>query len=81
MDGDSGVTHDGFRAGGGDLDIFARFLDDLVANSVKVAFLGLHDDLLVRKGSEAGWAPVAHATTAVDKAVFVKLEKGGQDSL
>ena len=79
MNGDGGVAHDGFGAGGGDVNVVAGFFDDFVADGVEVAFLWLHDNLFVGEGGEAGGAPVAHAATAVDVAVFVEFDEGGED--
>ena len=81
VNGDGGVAHDGFGAGGGDVDVVTGFFYDFVADSVEVAFLGLHDDLFVGEGGEAGGAPVAHAASAVDVAVFVEFDEGGEDGV
>ena len=80
VDRDGGVAHNCFGAGGGDFKKSPRLFDDFVFHLEELAFLGGHNDLLVRERGEVYGAPVYHALAAVDVALFEKFDKRRQDA-
>ena len=75
MDGEGDIAHNGFRAGGGYLEIFARGINQFVADFVKFAVLRLHNHFLIGKGRAADWAPIDHPFSTVDIAVVKQADK------
>ena len=75
MDGEGDIAHDGFRAGGGYLEILAGRVHQFIADFVKFTVLRLHDHFLIGKGRAADWAPIDHPFSTVDIAVVKEADK------
>ena len=73
--GDRSVSHDGLRAGGGDLQPDAGVLHDLKFEVVEVSFLFLGNDLLVAQRGEGDRAPVNHPLAPVDESLVVEIDE------
>ena len=69
------VAGDGLRPRGRNLQPSARLLDDLHLEIIELAVLLLHDDLLVRKGSQRFWTPVHHPLAAINQPFFIKIHE------
>ncbi len=75
------VSHDGFGAGGGNLDEGPGGLEDPVFDLVKGTVLRLHDHLFVGQRRQACRTPVDHSLTPVDVTFVEEFDKGLDDGL
>src|SRR6266481_6000776 len=69
------IGHDRFGPSGCDFQKTTRFFHDLVSNEIKISFLRLGNDLLIRERSLRSRVPVDHSAPAIDQPLVVKIDK------
>ena len=73
--GESGVSRNGFWAGGGDGEKFLGRIGEGHTEMIEKAFLLFHNDLLIGKSSARDGTPVDHPASAIDQLFLKEIDK------